>query len=358
MTCDRTEQISLLVDGELARAEAEAVEAHLAGCEGCRAARAEFLFLRQQLNSYTVETNPAAQRRALASILSSKPAAAARGESSARGRREGLLAAFGLTPLRPAMAASLALVLLAAIGLTLFINSRRETPTARQTPGADDGGERAQATASPAAVTPSPTPAGVTPDEHDVDESRGGGDGLGNPSGAAAVEGSRRKARRRSPRPRGSGESQTVAARVEPSREPSAVAQPPTNEGAAAGSAASREVAAGLTGAGLDTSRHVEQAQSLLRSFRNARGDDDLAHERERSKRLLYRNIVLRREAASKGDPVVASVLGRLEPILLDIANLPDSPAREEVNSIRERVRKKNLVVMLQAGVVMNTSSH
>ncbi|MDQ3805031.1 MAG: hypothetical protein M3416_14535, partial [Acidobacteriota bacterium] len=103
--------------------------------------------------------------------------------------------------------------------------------------------------------------------------------------------------------------------------------------------------------AALDTSRHVEQAQLLLRSFRNARASDDLAYERERSQRLLYRNIVLRREAASKGDPVVAGVLDRLEPILIDIANLPDKPASEDVDSIRERVRKKNLVVALQAGV-------
>ncbi len=100
----------------------------------------------------------------------------------------------------------------------------------------------------------------------------------------------------------------------------------------------------------LDAARHAEQAQMLLRSFRNARlADGGLAYERARSKKLLYRNIVLRREAATKRDAVVTQALDRLEPILLDIANLPDDPAEEDVNSIRERMRKKNIVVLLQA---------
>jgi hypothetical protein len=100
-------------------------------------------------------------------------------------------------------------------------------------------------------------------------------------------------------------------------------------------------------------SRHVEQAQVLLRSFRNARAGGDpatseVAREKRRSKELLYRNILLRREAASRGDVEVESLLSNLEPILIDIANLPDKPAPDEVRSITERMRKKNIVAMLQ----------
>ncbi len=105
--------------------------------------------------------------------------------------------------------------------------------------------------------------------------------------------------------------------------------------------------------AGANTARHVEQAQTVLRSFRNARPgakgfNPDIAYEKQRSQKLLYRNIVLRREAASAGNLPVEMLLNSLEPILIDIANLPDHPARDDVRSIRERVEKKKLIAMLQ----------
>jgi hypothetical protein len=101
---------------------------------------------------------------------------------------------------------------------------------------------------------------------------------------------------------------------------------------------------------GLSAARHAEQAQNLLRSFRNASttGADDLSYERGRSQELLYQNIVLRREAARGGNSNVESTLTQLEPILLDIANLPDKPATEDVRSIKNRMERKNIVAMLQ----------
>jgi hypothetical protein len=91
----------------------------------------------------------------------------------------------------------------------------------------------------------------------------------------------------------------------------------------------------------------------LLRSFRNARVDEqdaasDLAYERRRAQQLLYANIILRREAAAAGDVQVAALLDSLEPILLDIANLPQGPAAEDVRAIKERVERKHLVALLQ----------
>jgi hypothetical protein len=44
----------------------------------------------------------------------------------------------------------------------------------------------------------------------------------------------------------------------------------------------------------------------------------------------------------------ISSVLESLEPILLDIANLPDKPDDSAVRVIRERVERKNIVGLLQ----------
>ena len=102
----------------------------------------------------------------------------------------------------------------------------------------------------------------------------------------------------------------------------------------------------------------------LLRSFRNARPADagrrassDIAYDKRQSKKLLYQNIVLRREAASRGNLPVESLLDSLEPILIDIANLPDKPAPADVREINERMRRKNLVAMLQISSVESASA-
>jgi hypothetical protein len=99
------------------------------------------------------------------------------------------------------------------------------------------------------------------------------------------------------------------------------------------------------------TSRHVEQSELLLRVFRNLRertGDAELDHERRRAQQLFYQNVLLRREAVSAGDVQFASLLESLEPILLDIANLPQRARPEEVSVIKERIGRQNLVALLQ----------
>jgi hypothetical protein len=58
--------------------------------------------------------------------------------------------------------------------------------------------------------------------------------------------------------------------------------------------------------------------------------------------------MMLRREADATGDVQVASLLESLEPILLDIANLPDKPDSDAVRVIRDRVERKNIVALLQ----------
>jgi hypothetical protein len=103
----------------------------------------------------------------------------------------------------------------------------------------------------------------------------------------------------------------------------------------------------------IETARHIERAQLLLRSFRNTRDsgaqpDPDLSYEKQRSRGLLYKNILLRRDAEAKGNMPAEDLLGSLEPFLLDIANLPDRPSNEDVRSIKERMQKKEIVSALQ----------
>ena len=103
----------------------------------------------------------------------------------------------------------------------------------------------------------------------------------------------------------------------------------------------------------VETARHIERAQLLLRSFRNTRDsgrqlDPDISYEKQRSRGLLYKNILLRRDAEAKGNMPVEELLGSLEPFLLDIANLPDKPSNDDVRSIKARMQKKEIVSALQ----------
>lgn len=102
-----------------------------------------------------------------------------------------------------------------------------------------------------------------------------------------------------------------------------------------------------------ETARHIERAQVLLRSFRNTRDegkqiDPEILYEKQQSRGLLSRNILLRRDAEAKGNMPVEELLGGLEPFLLDIANLSDKPSNEEVRSIKQRMEKKEIISALQ----------
>ncbi|HEY3580482.1 MAG TPA: zf-HC2 domain-containing protein [Pyrinomonadaceae bacterium] len=101
------------------------------------------------------------------------------------------------------------------------------------------------------------------------------------------------------------------------------------------------------------TALHFEKAETLLRAFRNVRLNEpdsanEVSYERQRARQLVYQNMMLRREADANGDVQISSVLESLEPILLDIANLPDKPDDAAVRVIRERVERKNIVGLLQ----------
>jgi len=100
----------------------------------------------------------------------------------------------------------------------------------------------------------------------------------------------------------------------------------------------------------IETARHIERAQLFLRSFKNTGDakDFDVTYERQRSRSLLYQNAVLRRDAEAKGNMPVQELLGSVEPFLLDIANLPDKPAGDDLRPIKERMQKKEILAALQ----------
>jgi hypothetical protein len=104
-----------------------------------------------------------------------------------------------------------------------------------------------------------------------------------------------------------------------------------------------------------ETSRHLEQTQLLLRSVRNAETGSvaDLAYERELSRELLSRNRLLRRSAERRGaerndERRAEALLSEIEPLLLDIANLPEQPAPEDMRSLKELIRGQQIIAELQ----------
>jgi hypothetical protein len=101
-----------------------------------------------------------------------------------------------------------------------------------------------------------------------------------------------------------------------------------------------------------DTAKHLEQTQNLLRSIRNVTVSDgeeeiDVTYDKALSQRLLNENVVLRRDAEMKAKFPTKTLLADLEPLLIDIANLPDHARPEEVRAIKERVDKTEIVAAL-----------
>lgn len=103
----------------------------------------------------------------------------------------------------------------------------------------------------------------------------------------------------------------------------------------------------------VDMARHIEKAQVLLRSFRNARLEEgeaagDISYEKRLSRQLLNENLLLRSESEASNDLPSRQLLSTLEPLLLDIANLNDKPSKQDVRSIKERMRKMDIIAALE----------
>jgi len=302
MNCDCTEKISLLIDGELSPAEARELERHLVTCVECQEARADFLSLRSQINEFPVAFKPVAQRDALERILGKEKAAG-------RGRNWRWL-------LNPALAAFASLLILGAvIGLLIY---PRLKPV--HTPAdfvASDSGKKPGAMPQPSR----------SPEQ----SSKGAG------QSGAPQKGSQPPA----------GTNRTKV----PNKKPAPVVIEPPQDNIAR----NQEPAGPVRSADAETMTaiHFQKSELLLRSFRNVRlnktgSSPELGYEKKLAQQLVYQNMVLRREADAAGDAQVSSLLDSLEPILLDIANLPEKARQGDVRAIKDRVERKNIVALLQ----------
>jgi hypothetical protein len=306
MNCDCTEKISLLIDGELSTAEEREFERHLLNCSECLAAKADFLSLRSQLNEFPVPYSPLAQREALARILDT-------GKPSEKSRSLGWRWIFN-----PAFAAVAGLVVIGAI-IALVVYPRWRSNTIHNPQIADRRSPRAAATPGP---------------------------------GAGRVD-NPRETQRNDP-PKKSQPSTNSDKKKTPVKKPAPVYGPQPdfitqqipqvpNDTTHVRSADAETM----------TAIHFQKSELLLRSFRNVRmnttgSSAEIAYEKKRAQQLVYQNMILRREADSSGDVQIASLLESLEPILIDIANLPDKPRQSDVRVIKDRVERKNIVALLQ----------
>jgi len=311
MSCDRTEKVSLLIDGELPESEAREVQRHLLQCVHCQQAQTDFLSLRNQIGAYVPQLEPISQREALNRILNRKPT---------KVRAGSVLDAGWTWRFSPRLAAFATLIVLAAIvGLVLYRSMNRQpnqqiqAQVQKQNPVEQPSVENKQSTNQKSqadATAPSPTPTPTTkpapspvpkvpvwqrPSAPDPPTFASNSPRLADPSVIANVR---------------SGDAQTL------------------------------------------TAMHLEKSELLLRAFRNIRVESgrtaEVDYERKQARQLVLQNMMLRREADSSGDVQVAGLLENLEPILLDIANLRRNPAADDIEVIKERVERKNIVALLQ----------
>src|SRR5882762_3183824 len=116
MSCDFTEKVSLLIDGELPPIELRAAERHLLDCAECQQVRTDFLNMRSQISDYIPALAPATPRRELALLLS---------QPALRGR-ELWTGLFGTRRLTPALATVVAtLLFVCAMALVFHFRSQR-----------------------------------------------------------------------------------------------------------------------------------------------------------------------------------------------------------------------------------------
>lgn len=320
MNCTFAEKVSALIDGELASEELLSVERHLLACNECQELRADFMNLRSEISSYplpAVTPLPARLARRVSSHESSpRPAFLDRLTAVFQNRQAALFAAA---------------VLLVVLGLAVWlsIRSQRQAPATELLANSNANSSKRRPTPTPSpAASPQPTkPPKV--EDRDADEAPAVPRKFRLPEAITALPSKRLKAPQKSPEPEAANEadSAVIATKLDSPR---------------VGPADTESL----------TAQHVEQSEVLLRSFRNLRprstGDDEMSHERRRAQKLFYQNVMLRREADSSGDIEVASLLQSLEPILLDIANLPQDAPHSEVRAIKDRVERQNLVALLQ----------
>lgn len=352
-------------DGEVEERTAAQMSAHLSSCADCSAALDALSFEQEAYARYDrgLEVTPALWARVSAEIAREPLPQSRTEERPFLSRvREGFAAALSTLSTRPALASSFALLLVGITAGSLWLaHVRRDlTPAvAVNTPQAGGAQAPAQGSDNVGGRRPQETPS-ATPFE--VEAAATPRDGLRE----TVVTSPREKTTPAQPRPYksltedelnkmlavrsqsypGTFDIKNVEPEPRPEDSPSYVTVggsdvPVVKASAQVLDPEQKEVA-----------RHVEQAQMLLRSIKNARSEGgdtfNVAYEKQLSRRLLGDNVTLQLDAETRGDNDTKQVLDRIEPYLLDIANMHDNASREEVRSIRERIDRKEIIAALQ----------
>lgn len=352
-------------DGEVTGQTGEQVGAHLATCTDCSAALDALSFEQEIYARYDrggLEVSPNLWARVSAEIARTPPTEVpAEGQPFLSRARAYFAAALGALAVRPALASSLALLVVAAAAGTLWLSRRTQpqasapevarqnipAPSAVVIPSAPNTGDSHQTQTE---TTPFiPQESGPVPVAYEPRSPRAGG--AAQETNAARQGGAEIDvAGLLNDSPVAKDDQGIVKfGQEEHASDDAAVLF--VNASAPVG-----EVVAGNTRPldpdEKDVARHVERAQMLLRSIKNVRASDaggaDIAYEKNLSRKLLAENATLQLEAEVRGDKETKQVLDRIEPFLLEIANMGEKPSREEVRSIRERVRSNEIVAALE----------
>lgn len=354
-------------DGEVEERTAAQMSAHLSACADCSAALDALLFEQETYARYDrgIEVTPALWARVSAEIAR-EPLSDNRIEDRPflSRVRASLAAALSTLNARPALASVLALLLLGVTAGSLWLayvrrdapvsvalNNTRPAPgvPAVNTPPSKDGGENSST------AEPSESPSEFGPVRHeDVRETEAAT--LREPKRTPATHDdsmtdAQLNALLSTPSAAQQGGASVVTIKYDPHETRAEDSPAFVNIGGT-----DRDVV--TTSAQLldpeekEVARHVEQAQMLLRSIKNARAEGgdtfNVAYEKRLSRRLLSENATLQLDAETRGDKDTKQVLDRIEPYLLDIANMHDNASREEVRTMRERIDRKEIIAALQ----------
>ena len=307
MKCDDCLNVlEAYVDGEAGERSAEQVRAHLMKCESCTL---EFEALTAETEIYTRYDRELQISPAIWNGIAARIGAGGNGASKSRfGLTQWFAGMFAVPRLGFAFSAA-ALVLLAVLAGVVYLKTHQSVP---QTPDyTANNGKGGSSEILPGTKEPNVFPVGTAPTDSDTP-----------------------------PRPIG-----VVAEKSKVSNRRKVAKDDP---GVLFADAAYSDIEE------KDTASHLEQAQNLLISVRTIQlGDDDqevdVSYEKAESRRLLNENIVLRRDAEMAGKFPAKTMLGSLEPFLIDIANLPDKAPAKDVRQIRDRVEKTEIVAELRA---------
>jgi hypothetical protein len=353
-------------DGEVEERTAAQMSAHLSACADCSAALDALSFEQETYARYDrgIEVTPALWARVSAEIAR-EPVSENRIEDRPflSRVRASLAAALSTLNARPALASVLALMLLCVTAGSLWLayvrrdapvgvaaNNTRPAPgvPAVNVPPSKDGGEK-NSTAGP-----SESPAEFGPIRHeDVRETEAAT--LREPKRTPATHDNsmtdaQLNALLSTPSAAQQGSAGMVTIKYDPHER--AEDSPAFVKVGGDGGDVVTTRAQLLDPEEKEVARHVEQAQMLLRSIKNARSEGgdtfNVAYEKRLSRRLLSENATLQLDAETRGDKDTKQVLDRIEPYLLDIANMHDNASREEVRSMRERIDRKEIIAALQ----------